>query len=183
MASGIQRLGLKGIIFGSFALALLVIIGTLFVLVTRQVEGALNADLERRGTIVAQRLVALLTPKLHDFGMASTAIDDAIDSRGEVVTAAAVDTSGHVLAKARGREMDRSAIEAFLNNPERSHLYLPSGDLLVAAPLLTEHSTAGYALVEVDRKTIVEIIGRLQVIVSVAFVIGALVFLAIVYVI
>jgi methyl-accepting chemotaxis protein len=175
--------GLKWIIFGSFTIALLLIIGTLFFVVSRQVEVYLKADLERRGMIVAQRLGALLAPKLNDFARASTAIDDAIDSRGEVVTAAAVDTSGHTLAKAHTRELDPTAIEAFLNNPERTHLYLASGNLLVATPLFSDHTTAGYALVELDCKTVTEVIRRIQEIVIVAFLVGTLSFFAVVYII
>jgi methyl-accepting chemotaxis protein len=183
VARRIQKLGLKGAIFGSFTIALLVILGTLFFLVPRQVESYLTGELERGGIAVARKIRERVQPHLREPAAVAATMEEITEGRTEIRAAAVIDSAGNTIASPRGARLERPIIERFLANVDQTRLPLPSGEWLVADRIGDPGAPTGYVLIVLDRRGVTEVTSQMQRIVAVAFVVGAILYIILVYLI
>ena len=172
--------GLKGAVFASFTVALLTVLSTLFFLVPRQVESYLTDELARRGSVVTRKVKEGLAGKPRSAWAASEVLADAREGRDEVRAVAVVGPDGQVLAEDPRPGMPAAVVQAFLARRDAASMETMTGDLLVVDRVLDGGATPAYALVLLDRHSVVAVTQRIQGISTIAFCVAAAVYLALV---
>ena len=183
MARPFEKLGLRNAIFGGFTLALLLILGTVFLLVRYQISGYLQERLESRGRALAREGNARLGARGSD-GDAGRLLTALVEGDEEVRGMVVLDEQGRVSAQSQGGPESprlRAAIEAFVRSRHPARLELPDGDVVVSESLAPEVPQSGHILVVLDRSTLVEMLWALGRTVAFAFLVGFGVFLGLIW--
>lgn len=185
MPAQIHRLGLKWAIFGSFSLALLIILGSLYYLVPRQVETYLNDRLIERGQVIAREVKRRVQLKGREYDeAASRAINDIAEGETEVRSVIVIGPEGQLIAKTYGGDVTeaQSIIAEFNRSDHKVSMRLKNGDQLVTDQLFPQSGAGvGHVLLDLSRDGVNKVLGGLQQTVLVALLIGCAVFVALVW--
>ncbi len=181
----IDRLGLKWAIFGSFTLALLLILGTLYYLVPQQVESYLTEKLAERASAIAREVKRRAPLKGSEYDEAESQIlTEIAQPERDVRRIVLLGPEGRPVAQTLGTDVKESeqVVEQFHQHGDQLRTNLANGHLLVADPTFSVAGPrSGYVLVEVDRQRVDEVLLGLRRTVLVALLIGCAVFLVLVW--
>ena len=180
----IHRLGLKWAIFGSFTLALLIILGTLYYVVPQQVEAYLTDRLAERANGTAREVKRRSTFTSTEYSEEeSRRLTEVGQSERDVRAIIVLGPEGRPIAQSLGTDVKESQqiVDAFNRKNHPVRMQLPNGHLVVADPLSFPGSSMGYVLVDVDQQSVDEVLRGLRRTVLVALLIGCAVFVALVW--
>lgn len=180
----IHRLGLKWAIFGSFTLALLLILGTLYYVVPQQVEGYLTDRLAERANAIAREVKRRTAFRGTEYSEDdSRRLTEVGQSERDVRSIIVLGSGGRPLAQTLGSDVKESQqiIDAFNRRNHPVRMQLPSGHLVIADPLSLPGPSMGYVLVDVDQQSVDDVLRGLRRTVLVALLIGCAVFVALVW--
>jgi methyl-accepting chemotaxis protein len=180
----IHRLGLKWAIFGSFTLALLLILGTLYYVVSQQVENYLTDKLAERASAIAREVKRRAPLKGSEYDEEeSRTLTEIAQAERDVRSIILLGPEGRPVAQTLGADVkeNEQLVEQF-NRNHRVRMQLPNGHLLVAEQTFSVSGPAmGYILVEIDRQSVDEVLRGLRRTVLVALLIGCAVFVALIW--
>jgi methyl-accepting chemotaxis protein len=183
--------GLTWAIFGTFTIALVVLVLVLFIVLPKQAEGPLEDTLFDRGKAVAREIERKIVISRRE-GIdpdGSNEIRTIIGSEEEIRSAWVLVCSRSECAAEdlvavkpnTDPELTRRVLEAFNRGNRRSRLMLDSGDLLVANEVAPRTGPGrGHVLVVLDTNRIRAAIGSLRQILLVALLLSVGVFIALV---
>jgi len=180
----IHRVGLKWAIFGSFTLALLVILGTLYYVVPQQVESYLTEKLVERADAIARDVKHRSTLKGTEYDEAeSRKLTEIAQVEPDVRSIIILGPEGRPIAQTLGGDVrdTEQIVDEFIRQRHPVRMVRPNGHIVVAEPFSLTGSSMGYILVETDRQSVDEVLRVLRRTVLVALVIGCAVFLALVW--
>lgn len=175
---------MKWAIFGSFTLALLIILGTLYYVVPQQVEAYLTDRLAERANGIAREVKRRSTFASTEYSEEeSRRLTEVGQSERDVRAIIVLGSEGRPLAQSLGADVKESQqiIDAFNRKNHPVRMELPNGHLVVADPLSFPGSSMGYVLVDVDQQSVDEVLRGLRRTVLVALLIGCAVFVALVW--
>ncbi len=185
MPSQIHKLGLKWAIFGSFTIALLLILGSLYYLVPRQTERYLSDRLKEHGQVIAREVKRRVAIKGREYDeAASRVINDIAEGETEVRAIVLTGPDGQTIAKTYGGDVKdiQSVIDEFNRAQHPVTLNLQNGDLLVSSAVFPQTGPGvGYVLVQLNREGVNQVLTGLKKTVLVALIIGCVVFVALVW--
>ncbi len=192
MAARSQRVGLTWAIFGTFTIALVVLVLVLFIVLPRQAEGPLEDTLFDRGKSVAREIERKIVIGARE-GLdqeASAEIRTIVGSEDEIrsawvlVCAAEADCTPKDLIAVKPNtepELTRSVLEAFNKGGRKARMTLESGDLLVADEVAPRTGVGrGHVIVVLDAIRIRQAISSLRQILLIALLVSVAVFIALV---
>jgi methyl-accepting chemotaxis protein len=183
--------GLTWAIFGTFTIALVVLVLVLFILLPRQAEGPLEDTLFDRGKAVAREIQRKIVIGARDTldQDASAEIRTIIGSEEEIRSAwvlvcqGAECTERDLIAVKPNTppELTREVLQAFNKGNRRSRLTLESGDLMVADEVAPRTGAGrGHVIVVLDTIRIRQAISSLRQILLIALLVSVAVFIALV---
>jgi methyl-accepting chemotaxis protein len=191
VAARSRRLGLTWAIFGTFALALFVLVFGLFIVLPQQAQGPLEDTLFDRGKAVAREIERKIVIGARD-GIdqdASNEIRTIIGGEDEIRSAwvlvcpeAECSPRDLIAIKPNTNpELTRAVLEAFNVGNRRTRLLLDSGDLLVSDEVQPRTGAGrAHVLVLLDTVRVREAIGSLRQTLLVALLISVVFFIALV---
>ena len=175
---------MKWAIFGSFTLALLIILGTLYYVVPQQVEAYLTDRLAERANGTAREVKRRSIFTSTDYSEEeSRRLTEVGQSERDVRAIIVLGPEGRPIAQSLGTDVKESQqiVDAFNRKNHPVRMQLPNGHLVVADPLSFPGSSMGYVLVDVDQQSVDEVLRGLRRTVLVALLIGCAVFVALVW--
>jgi methyl-accepting chemotaxis protein len=180
LLSHIQKVGLKWAIFGSFTVALLLILGSLYYLLPLQTEKFLTKKLIDHGAAIAREVKRQVTLRGRDYDEATARVlNEMAESETDVRSILLIGAEGQVVARtlrADPRETQQ-LIELFNRNNHPGSLELPNNRVLVASQIpLVPGPGVGYLLLELDQSGSEAVVAQLQRTILVALLVGSAVF-------
>jgi methyl-accepting chemotaxis protein len=185
LQSHIHKVGLTWAIFGSFTLALLLILGSLYYFVAHQTEKFLTNKLIERGTAIARQVKRQVALKGREYDEATArTLNEIAESESDVRSILLIGPEGQVVARtfaADARE-SQQILEQFNRANHPGWLELPNGRLLVASQIFVSPGPGvGYVLLELDRSSADAVVAALQRSILAALLVGSAVFAALAF--